>query len=128
MKVTSKLGGRIVNARGDTDDDAWGKQAEWCDYYGPVDGDTLGVAILDHPSSFRHPTWWHVRTYGLFAVNPFGLHDYMGGPEDRGNHTVPAGETLTFRYRIFIHEGDTESANVADVYGAYTDPPVVEVE
>ncbi len=128
MKVTSGLGGRIVNARGETDDDAWGKRAEWCDYYGPVNGDTLGVAILDHPTSFRHPTYWHVRTYGLFAVNPFGLHDYMGGPEDRGNHTVPRGETVTFKYRIFIHEGDTESARVADVYGAYEDPPVVEVK
>ncbi|MGD8237165.1 MAG: PmoA family protein [Armatimonadota bacterium] len=128
MKVTSELGGRILNARGDTDDEAWGKQAEWCDYHGPVNGDTVGVAILDHPSSFRHPTHWHVRTYGLFAVNPFGLHDYLGeGPEDLGNHTVPQGETVTFRYRIFIHEGDTAAAGVEDVYGAYTDPPVVEV-
>ena len=127
MNVTAKLGGRIVNARGETDDEAWGKEAEWCDYHGPVEGDTVGVAILDHPTSFRHPTYWHVRTYGLFAVNPFGLHDYMGGPEDRGNHTVPRGATLTFKYRIYIHEGDTEASGVADVYGAYTDPPVVEV-
>ncbi|MFQ5809221.1 MAG: PmoA family protein [Armatimonadota bacterium] len=129
MKVTSELGGRILNARGDTDDEAWGKQAEWCDYHGPVNGDTVGVAILDHPSSFRHPTHWHVRTYGLFAVNPFGLHDYLGeGPDDLGNHTVPQGETVTFKYRIFIHEGDTAAAGVEDVYGAYTDPPVVEVQ
>jgi hypothetical protein len=125
MKVTAGLGARIVNARGETDDEAWGKQAEWCDYCGPVNGDTVGVAILDHPTSFRHPTYWHVRTYGLFAVNPFGLHDYMGGPEDRGSHTVPEGETLTFKYRVFIHEGDTDHARVADVYAAYADPPVV---
>ena len=37
---------------------------------------TLGIAILNHPSSFRHPTHWHVRTYGLFAANPFGIHDF----------------------------------------------------
>ena len=42
----------------------------------PVEGKTVGVAILNHPDSFRFPTTWHVRTYGLFAANPFGWHDF----------------------------------------------------
>lgn len=125
MKVSAELGGRIVNSNGQTDGEAWGKSAEWCDYYGPVDGETVGVAILDHPSSFRHPTHWHVRTYGLFAANPFGLHHFLRQEEHTGTHTVPPGETVTFKYRIFIHEGDTKAARVADVYGTYADPPVV---
>jgi hypothetical protein len=128
MKVDAKLGGRIVNSNGQTDSDAWGKAAEWCDCYGPVDGKVVGVAILDHPTSFRHPTYWHVRTYGLFAANPFGLHDFLRQKEHTGTHTVKPGETLTFKYRIFIHEGDTQAARVADVYAAYADPPKVEVK
>ena len=129
MDVDAKLGGRIVNSNGQTDGEAWGKAAEWCDYYGPVDDKTVGVAILDHPTSFRHPTTWHVRTYGLFAANPFGLHDFLRDEnKDLGNHTVPPGESITFKYRIFIHEGDTEAARVADAYGAYADPPKIEVK
>src|SRR6185436_6837757 len=56
-----------VHSSGEGDDQAWGKRADWCDYSGPVDGKTLGIAIFDHPSNPRHPTWWHVREYGLFA-------------------------------------------------------------
>ena len=61
MDVDSKKGGRVINSNGITDKAAWGKRAEWVDYHGPVNGKTVGVAILNHPSSFRHPTPWHVE-------------------------------------------------------------------
>lgn len=121
-------GGRIVTATGLKDSEAWGKRAEWVDYYGPVDGETVGVAILDHPSNLRFPTYWHVRDYGLFAANPFGLHDFVrGAPRGAGSYTVPEGKTITFRYRIVFHKGTTEEANIAGLWAAYADPPHVEV-
>ena len=112
-------GGHIVNSRGDRDGDAWGKQAEWCDYYGPVEGEIVGIAVMDHPTSFRHPNYWHVRTYGLFAANPFGVKDFTGDKSKDGSYTIPAGGSITFRYRIFIHKGDTETAKIADLYKAF---------
>src|SRR6266536_6018548 len=91
--------GHIINSAGVREDDTWGKRAEWCDYYGPVDGKTVGVAILDDPRNPRHPTSWHVRDYGLFAANPFGLHDFDASqPPKAGDYTLPAGGTVTFRY------------------------------
>ena len=84
-------------AEGQTGDAAWGKRAAWVDYYGPVDGRTLGIAILNHPSSFRFPTYWHVRGYGLFAANVFGVHDFTG--EGDGSYTLPAGESIRLRSR-----------------------------
>ncbi|HWH67976.1 MAG TPA: PmoA family protein, partial [Candidatus Sulfotelmatobacter sp.] len=75
MRLKGKVGhGHIVNSAGVRDDQTWGKRADWCDYYGPVEGQTVGIAIFDHPQNPRHPTWWHVRDYGLFAANPFGQH------------------------------------------------------
>jgi hypothetical protein len=122
--------GHIVNSEGVKDDATWGKPAKWVDYYGTADGEVLGVAILDHTSNLRHPTTWHVRDYGLFAVNPFGLHDFNNDKAhpNLGDHTVPAGGAQTFRYRIYIHKGSTSEANVTDAWSAYSDPPKVEVK
>ena len=40
--------GRIVQSTGVRDGQTWGKRAEWCDYSGPVNGKTVGIAIFDH--------------------------------------------------------------------------------
>ena len=96
---TGKPGGHIINSEGQRDEATWGKRAKWCDYYGPVQGNTLGVAIFDHPRNPRFPTWWHVRDYGLFAANPFGQHDFESLPnKTAGNLVVPAGQSVTFRW------------------------------
>ncbi len=119
-------GGHIENSRGVRDAAAWGKRAEWVDYYGPVEGEVMGVAILDHPQNLRHPTYWHVRDYGLFAANPFGIHDFeRGQAPNAGEHTIPAGGSLTFRYRLFFHKGTAADADIASVWAAYSDPPQV---
>jgi hypothetical protein len=126
MDVDAKKGGKITNAEGLTDAAVWGKPSRWVDYTGPVDGETVGIAILNHPASFRHPTTWHVRTYGLFAANPFGWHDF--GIETSGEHTIPAGESIHFGYRVILHRGDTASADLPAAYAAYAKPPTVEVK
>jgi len=120
MRVEGKVGkGHIVNSQGRRDKSAWGKRAAWCDYYGPANGETVGVAIFDHPTNPKHPTWWHVRTYGLFAANPFGVHNFEGKPEGTGDITIPTGKSLTFRYRLYFHKGDEKQAKVAEHYREY---------
>lgn len=111
--------GHIVQSTGVRDKATWGKRAEWCDYYGPVGDKTLGVAIFDHPSNPRHPTWWHVRDYGLFAANPFGVHDFEQKPRGSGDLKIAAGKSITFKYRFYIHERDEQQAKVAERYAEY---------
>lgn len=121
MRLKGEVGqGHIVNSEGVRDDATWGKRASWCEYHGPVDGKQVGIAIFDHPSNPRHPTWWHVRDYGLFAANPFGRHDFEKlSDKTAGNMTVHAGQSVTFRYRFYLHPGDDEQAKVAERYEAY---------
>ena len=121
MRLKGKSGqGHIVNSTGARDGQTWGKRADWCDYYGPVESKTVGLAIFDHPQNPRHPTWWHVRDYGLFAANPFGRHDFEKLPDKSvGDFTVPAGQCVTFRYRFYLHEGDEQQAHVAEKYQQY---------
>jgi len=121
MRLKTSAGkGHIVTSTGARDGAAWGKRADWCDYFGPVDGKIVGIAIFDHPENPRHPTWWHVRDYGLFAANPFGQHDFEK-LDDRaaGDLKIPAGESVTFRYRFYLHEGDEQQARVAVKYQEY---------
>ena len=115
--------GQIVNSVGDRDGDAWAKMAEWVDYNGQVDGEHLGVAFLNHPSSFRHPTRWHVRDYGLFTANAFGPHS-LDPTAESGTFTLTRGDSIDLRHRIIFHDGDEKAAKIAEAYRAYasTDP------
>jgi len=119
LSVDAKQGGKIVNAHGQTDQAAWGQTAPWVDYFGPIEGETLGVAIFNHPESFRFPTYWHVRTYGLFAANPFGVKEFTGGKKSGGAHTIATGDTMTLRYRVYLHHGDQLEGGVAKAYEVY---------
>lgn len=110
----------MLNSEGKVGEkEIWGKRADWVDYSGSVSGEDLGVAIFDNPANVKHPTYWHARDYGLFAVNPFGEHDFYNDPKRDGSVTIPAGQSLTLRYRVFIHHGDAAKARVADAYKRY---------
>ena len=61
--------------------------------------------MFDAPGNHGHPSHWHARDYGLFAANPFGLHDFTGAPPGTGDLAIPAGGALTLRYRIWIRRG-----------------------
>lgn len=112
--------GRMVNAEGEqTEKNVWGKRSPWVDYFGPLDGKIVGVAIMDHPSNPRHPTYWHARAYGLFAANIFGVRDFTGDKTKDGSLTIDAGKPVTFRYRVVVHPGDFQSANIASLYQQY---------
>ncbi len=108
-----------ISSSGKGDEKAWGKRAAWCDYSGPVEGKTVGIAIFDHPTNPKSPTWWHVREYGLFAANPFGVHDFEKQPKGTGDITIPAGKSITFKYRFYIHEGEEVAGKVAERYADY---------
>jgi hypothetical protein len=119
-------GGTLVNAEGLKNAEVWGKKSSWCDYYGPVDGGVAGVAIFDHPMNLRHPTTWHARTYGLFCANPFGL-SFFTNKKENGEHRVSKGSEFRLKYRVLLHSGDCETANVASQFDAYANPPTVGV-
>ena len=102
-------------------DQIWGKRANWVDYSGEVDGESVGIAIFDNPANIKHPTYWHARDYGLFAVNPFGEHDFYHDPKRDGSVTIPKGQSLTLRYRVLIHHGDAAEAHVAESYQRYSE-------
>ncbi len=113
-------GGKLVNAQNKSGEkNVWGKRSEWADDSGQIDGQTLGVAIFDHPGNPRFPTYWHARAYGLFATNIFGLHDFEKDPGRDGSLTIRPGQPLRFRFRVVIHPGDAAAANLRQMYATW---------
>lgn len=130
MKVDTPKGfprGRLVNANGNQDKEAWGRRSAWCDYSGPIHGETLGISIFDHPGNLRHPTYWHARTYGLFAANPFGARHFTGDAKQDGSYRIEAGGQLRLRYRVLLHKGDAASAHVPETFTGFSMPPKITV-
>jgi hypothetical protein len=114
--------GHCVNSEGVTGKGLWGQKARWVDYWAPINGKVLGVAVFDHPANLRHPTPWHAREYGLVAANPFGLHDFSKGkePKNAGDFVLKAGQTQTWRYRFLLHPGDAQAAGVEAAWKKWT--------
>lgn len=124
MRVEAKKGGRIVNDQGLENEAAWGIPAPWVDYTGPVEGEPLGIAIFSHPKSFHPKTRWHVRTYGLFAANPFGQKDFPKKElAEQGAYTLKKGDEITLCYRVLLHRGTTEEAGIAEAYKEFAEMP-----
>jgi hypothetical protein len=120
----------IVNAEGNLDEAAWGKRSSWVDYVGQFDNEIVGIAVMNHPSSFRYPTYWHVRTYGLFSANPFGERGFgirkrldakveqeqNGG----GDFILERGKFFKLSYRVIFHDGNTKKASIAEEFKKYS--------
>lgn len=98
------ISGDYLSSTGQTGMDVWGSRAGWMSLWGNIRGENISVVICDHPENPGYPTWWHARGYGLFAANPLGARDFTKG-EEEDDFNIPAGESITFRYRIVISSG-----------------------
>ncbi len=120
--MSGKNGGIITNAEGaQTEKDVWGKRADWADYVGTVEGQKVGILILDYPANPNHPPRWHARDYGLFAANPFGVKDFDPKSDQKGGYRMHPGQSAQFRYRVIIHSGDESKKRLAGWYSDYVD-------
>lgn len=117
--------GHAYNSADDKGKEIWGKHADWVCYYGPdPKGNQVGVVIFSHPKNLRSPQTWHARDYGLFAVNPFGIHDFeglkKGDQEHKGDYTIKKGESLSLRYRFYFAKGKPKPAALAAKFQEYS--------
>lgn len=135
IKVDAKLGGEIHNAEGLKDGDTWAKVSDWVDYSGPIaprelpasdakvtaneaaDWAHAGITMMYHPDNELAECYWHVRSYGLFAANPFGRH-HFGAPAYDGV-TIPNGQTRTLAFRLVLHDGEFDKAKTLQHFEAY---------
>jgi len=105
-----RSGGVIVNSEGNRGEgETFGVPARWVDYHAPVPPPYgahryEGLACLDHPQNPDHPNRWFTREYG--PLSPREGNYFVGETE------LKRGETLHFRHRLYVHEGDEVSGDV----------------
>lgn len=98
--------GNYLTSEGKTGNDAWSTRARWCKVWGKMGRDSVSITVIDHPRNINYPTFWHARGYGLFAANPLGEAVFTNG-KSTTNLRLQKGESITFRYRIVIQNGNS---------------------
>ncbi|WP_020596853.1 PmoA family protein [Spirosoma panaciterrae] len=97
--------GLYHSAEGLEGDAVWGTRAPWVKLTGKINEEDLSVVLIDNPKNVGYPTYWHARGYGLFAANPLGASVMSSGKAPSMNYTLPAGQSVTFRYKLLIQSG-----------------------
>jgi hypothetical protein len=78
------------------------KASPWMAFSGPTgngNSNRAAIVVLEHPTSFRHPTPWYLIP-DMPYFSPAVLY--------RAPYTLPAGKTLTLWYRILVHAGPVD--------------------
>lgn len=120
--------GRYLSSNGDeTEKNVWGKRAKWMRLQGQKDGQTYGIAILNHPDSVNYPTFWHARGYGCFSANPLGQGAFeksrkVANARDL-NFTLEPGVPACFKFRLLFYEGDRAMEQIEAEFAAYAGAP-----
>jgi hypothetical protein len=96
--------GNYLSSEGVTGEAVWSTRAKWMELTGTIGNENISVVICDHPKNPGYPTYWHARGYGLFSANPLGASDFTQGKQIM-NFSIPAGQTITFRYRVAVKSG-----------------------
>lgn len=111
--------GQLTNSEGQEGRAVWGQRARWIHDQGEVEGRVRGVALLDAPTNPRFPTWWHARTYGLLAANPFGRRAFEGGEAPDGALRLEPGTPVRFAHRLLLHDGEWSAERVEAAWMAW---------
>lgn len=114
--------GKYQSSEGVSGTEVWGKQAEWVNLAGSIDGEDISIVIMDHPDNVGYPTYWHARGYGLFSANPLGQKVFSDGKKEL-NFALEPKEEVTFRYRIIIYgsEEPLDEETIKSMYVGFTD-------
>jgi hypothetical protein len=102
----------ITTPGGVSKDDLVVTRLPWADLSGDLKGppdELSGAAIFVAPDHPNYPPTWMARHYGMLAVGWPGVTP----------KTIAAGESVTCRYRVWIHRGVPGAAELQKAYETY---------
>ena len=105
----------VLSSEGKTKKDGHATRARWCAHSGAIDGKWSTVVVMCHPKNDRFPEPMRIWDSGgcFFNFCPIQAESWTFRP----------GETYTFRYRFFVHEGQIDKDRAEKAWGDFADPP-----
>lgn len=93
-------------------------RARWCHIGGLVDGQMVGIAVLDHPQNFRSP-----QPMRIHPDEPF----FNYAPSQMGDWAIDPGQPYNVRYRFLTYDGEPDPDLIDRFWYDYAFPVVVRV-
>jgi len=87
----------------------------WVDMFGPVDGKIAGIAVLSHPTNFRHP-----QPVRLHPTKPY----FCFSPMVESEFSIDAGKTYRARYRYLAHNDRPDAKRIDAEWQSFSKSPV----
>lgn len=116
MPYRDETGGSAINSEGQGREEAEGRRARWVAARMPVSGNPRDamVAVMDHPSNFRHPAPWRID------------HELGISPSVciAGDWSLAAGAEKVFRHRISVFSAPVAATTIDDVWTAFSEEGV----
>lgn len=105
------VGGDVVNAAGQRNEEAEGHRAIWNDIGIQVDGrtDLAHIAMFDHPDNAGFPVAWRVDSQ--LGVGP--------SRQITNDWYIPRGHTEVYRYRLIVYTGDRDKELIDSFWKQY---------
>jgi hypothetical protein len=105
-------GGVLINSEGGQGaKGTYGKTADWCGFYGKrkLRADVVeGISVMNHPKNFAGDCPWFTREYGHLSPSPFNFQ--------KKPWRLEKSESVRLRYRVALHAGDPQEAQLDRVY------------
>lgn len=98
--------------------DGHGTRVNWTHIGGHSDGELAGIAIMGHPSNFRHP-----QTVRIHPNEPF----FNFAPQQLGDMSIEPGSPYVVSYRYITYDGDPDPEKLDSLWNDFAYPPGVTV-
>ena len=108
----------FLTSEGKTRENGNATRGRWCHISGPVEGQRVGIAILDHPANIRAP-----QPMRLNPDDPF----FNYAPSQLGQFEIRPGEKFVLRYRYIVSDGAANVVQLDRLWNDYAHPPEVVV-
>jgi len=108
----------FLTSEGKTRADGNATRARWCHIGGPVDGQQVGIAILDHPANFRAPQPMRIN-----PDDPF----FNYAPSQMGKFEIKPGDEFILRYRFVVTDGPPNTSELNRLWADLDYPALVTV-
>ena len=108
----------FLTSDGKTRLDGNATRSHWCHIGGTVDGQLVGLAVLDHPSNFRAP-----EPLRIHPDDPY----FNYAPSQMGRFQIDPGKKFVLRYRYVVSDGPPDPKLLERLWNDYANPPVARV-